>query len=226
MDLSKLPRLSNTEAPPAADHARVDPTLPPAGDFEPAMMTSAPAAAYCRCGAPLRAGARFCDSCGASVAGAPVAALPYAPRVDAGAGAEVWISVAIGGMLLFMQPRLLQFVSHKLFGSFFAPYIDPAGVEVPYIAQIDFWSDLGITLFALVLILEGLPIAFARRRGVVMLAFGLTVLTTAYNLGYLLYSFSAGVPLLSVFAIAFGVYIATFQWKLLQATRPASDFRG
>lgn len=225
MDLSKLPRLSKTASPPPPDPVGVDPAPTPPGGFEPVMTTSVPSAGYCRCGAPLRAGARFCDSCGASIAGTPVAALPYAPRVDAGTGAEVWISVAIGGLLLFMQPRLLQFLSHQLFGSFFAPYVDQAGVEVPYTAQLDFWSDLGITLFALVLILEGLAIALARRRGVVMLAFGLTVLTTAYNLGYLLYSFSAGIPLLSAFAVAFGVYIAIFQWRLLQDTRPSPNLR-
>jgi hypothetical protein len=194
MDLSKLPRRSTT-AP-----------APPAG--------------YCACGAPLRAGARFCDSCGAPVAAAPDQRA-FSTGADVGTGAEVWLSVAIGALLLLMQPRLLQFLSHKLFGTFFSPYIDPeTGSEVPYTAQLDFWSDLGITLFAFVLILEGLAIAFARRRGVVALAVGLTVLTTAYNLAYLAYTFSSGVAILSAFAVAFGVYIAIFEWRLLQQLRP------
>jgi lipopolysaccharide export LptBFGC system permease protein LptF len=137
-------------------------------------------------------------------------------------GAEVWISVAIGALLLLMQPRLLQFLSHKLFGTFFSPYIDPnTGGEVPYTGQADFWSDLGITLFALVLILEGVAIALARKRGMIMAAFGLTVLTTAYNLGYLVTTFSSGgIALLSAFAVAFGVYIAIYEWNLLRATAP------
>jgi hypothetical protein len=218
MDLSKLPRLSTTASPPPSD----DPADPAAPPPELVTTTSAPPAGYCACGAPLRAGARFCDSCGAPVAAAPVAALGYARDPDAGSGAEVWLSVAIGALLLLMQPRLLKFIFHKLFGTFFAPYIDPeTGNEVPYTAQLDFWSDLGITLFAFVLILEGLAIAFARRRGVVAAAFALTVLTTAYNLGYLLYTFSSGVAILSAFAVAFGVYIAIFEWRLLQQLRAA-----
>jgi hypothetical protein len=91
---------------------------------------------------------------------------------------------------------------------------------VPYTAQLDFWSDLGITLFALVLLLEGLALAFTRKRRLVMLAFALTVVTTAYNLGYLIYTFSSGVAILSALAVAFGGYIAVFEWRLLQQLRP------
>jgi hypothetical protein len=222
MDISKLPRLSKTDVPLA--EANSDPgTMPPAAP-ELIASTSAAAAGYCACGAPLRAGARFCDSCGAPVAGARATApVGYAtPTMEAGTGAEVWISIAVGALLLLMQPRLLQFIAHKIFGSHFSPYIDTAtGAEVPYTAQSDFWSDLGITLFGFVLIVEGLAIAFARRRGVVMAAFVLTVLTTAYNLGYLVMTFSSGVAILSAFAVAFGVYIAIFQWNLLQLGRAA-----
>jgi hypothetical protein len=212
MDLSKLPRLSTTGSPPP------DPASPEAPPPELVTTTSAPAAGYCTCGAPLRAGARFCDSCGAPVA-AGSSQRGFAPEGDAGSGAEVWLSVAIGALLLLMQPRLLQFLSHKLFGTFFSPFLDENNNEVPYTAQMAFWSDLGITLFAFVLILEGLAIAFARRRGVVALAFGLTVATTAYNLAYLVYTFSSGVAILSAFAVAFGVYIAIFEWRLLQQLR-------
>jgi hypothetical protein len=215
MDLSKLPRLSTTASPTPND---TDPTAP---EQPLVSTTSAPPAGYCACGAPLRAGARFCDSCGSPVA-APSATLNYSRDPDAGTGAEVWLSVAIGLLLLLMQPRLLKFLAHKLFGTFFAPYIDPeTGNEVPYTAQLDFWSDLGITLFAFVLILEGLAIAFARRRGVVAAAFALTALTTVYNLAYLLYTFNQGIAILSAFAVAFGVYIAIFEWRLLQQLKPA-----
>jgi len=215
MDLSKLPRLSTTASPPPDD------TNPNPTASEPPLVstTSAPATGYCACGAPLRAGSRFCDSCGSPVAAATTFAQPR--DADAGTGAEVWLSVAIGALLLLMQPRLLKFLAHKGFGTFFAPYIDPeTGNEVPYTAQLDFWSDLGITLFAFVLILEGLAIAFARRRGVVAAAFALTALTTVYNLAYLLYTFNQGVAILSAFAVAFGVYIAIFEWRLLQQLRP------
>jgi hypothetical protein len=119
-----------------------------------------------------------------------------------------------------MQPRLIQFISHRLFGTFFSPYIDASGNEVPYTAQMDFWSDLGITLFAAVLVLEGLVLAFVRKRAFVQVALGLTVLTTAYNLAYLVYTFSQGVAILSTIAVVFGVYIAIYEWRLLQQFRP------
>jgi hypothetical protein len=231
MDLSKLPRLSKTDAPPPADPPAPGGPNPPPGGFEPVMAatTSAPAAGYCACGAPLGAGARFCDSCGArveSAGAAPTRPLEYRGP-DVGVGAEIWISVAVGALLLLMQPRLFQFLSHRLFGTFFSPYIDSqTGAEVPYTAQMDFWSDLGITLFALALILEGVAIGFARKRWVVKGAFGLTVLTTFYNLGYLVTTFGRGIAILSAFAVAFGVYIALVQWKMLEATRPEAPARG
>lgn len=212
MDLSKLPRMSQTPATPESPAADAAPPPPPA--------VASTATTFClHCGAPLRPGARFCDSCGVQAPGA--AAVPT-QDFSPGVGAEVWISVAIGALLLLMQPRLIQFLSHKLFGTFFSPYLDnQTGAEVPYTSQLDFWSDLGITLFALVLILEGVAIALARRRGVILAAFPLTVLTTAYNLGYLVITFSSGVALLSAFAVAFGVYIAIYEWNLLRSARGA-----
>ena len=224
MDLSKLPRLSKTDTPPPPEPAADAGAAPPAAGFEPVLVstTSSPSAGYCRCGAPLRPGARFCDSCGTPVSGAASdRPMTFAqPAMDGGTGAEVWISIAIGALLLLMQPRLMQYAAHKVFGSHFAPYLDPqTGAEVPYTAQMDFWSDLGITLFAFVLVVEGFALAFARKRAVVMVAFALTVLTTAYNLGYLVMTFSSGIAILSAFAVAFGVYIAIFEWRLLNQFR-------
>jgi hypothetical protein len=46
-------------------------------------------------------------------------------------------------------------------------------------------------------------------------------LTTVYNLACLLYTFNRGGAILSAFAVAFGVYIAIFEWRLLQQLRPA-----
>ena len=46
-----------------------------------------------------------------------------------------------------------------------------------------------------------------------------------YNLAYLLYTFNQGGAILSAFAVAFGVYIAIFEWRLLQQLRPVSANR-
>ncbi len=143
------------------------------------------------------------------------------PRhIDPGVGAEVWISIAVGVILLLMFPRLPQYLAHLLFGAAFAPYQMPDGTVVPYTSTGDFWSDLGVTAFAIVLILEGVALAVGRNRpAVVAFALALTVLVTLYNLGYLIMTIGGGLPMISAFAVAFGVYIAIYEWNLLKTAR-------
>jgi hypothetical protein len=211
MDLSKLPKLSQTPAPPPDLATGVNEAPPPPPAIA-AAMSSRPE--WCRkCHAPNAPNSRFCASCGAGLGG-PTGAAPVE------VGAEAWISVAVGAILLLLQPRLLKFISHKLFGTFFAPYQMEDGTEVPYTAQLDFWSDLAITAFALVLIAEGIVVVFSRRPAVVLAAFLLTVAATLGNLLYLLLTFSTyGLALYSALAVAFGVYIALYQWRLYQSLR-------
>ena len=191
MDMSKLPRLSQTN--------RNDAPAPVASDG--ASATTAPP--------PPTAGAD----------------LDYASRhrpvgYEPGVGGEVWISIAVGAILLLMFPRLLQYVAHVLFGTAFAPFLMPDGTAVPYTSTPAFWSDLGVTLFGIVMIVEGIALAVGRRHpGVVMIAFALTVAATLYNLGYLVMTIGSGLPLVSAFAVAFGVYIALYQWGLLRSMR-------
>src|SRR5438067_641511 len=103
MDLSKLPKLSQTPQQ--------------AGETSPAMDSASPAAAgteHCRaCGLPLRAGARFCDGCGAV---APRAG----ERLGAGAGAaEVWISAIFGIVFILIGKTfgayLWSLITHQPF---------------------------------------------------------------------------------------------------------------
>lgn len=218
MDVSKLPRLSQTAplpspvpAPPAAGTPADIPGVGvPPGPAIPAAGSYAPA--WCRkCHAPNAPNSRFCASCGAGVGGETGAA-------PVEIGAEAWISVGLGVLLLFITPRLLQYLSHVAFGTFFSPYLLD-GKEVPYTAQMDFWSDLGITLFALVLILDGIILFAARKTWLVATAFALTVAATVYNFGYLLTTFSSGIALISALAVLFGAYMAVQQWRILQRLR-------
>ncbi len=149
-------------------------------------------------------------------------------REDRGAmrasvGAEVWISIAVGVILLLMFRRLPQYLSSVMFGTFFAPYANADGTIVPYTSTPDFWSDLGVTSFAIILIIEGLALAMARKRSVVWAALALTCLVTAYNLGYLVLTLRNGLAMISAFAVAFGVYIALQQWNLLKLTEPSAQ---
>jgi hypothetical protein len=195
MDMSKLPRLSQTNKDDAPEPITGQTTAPP-----PPMADS------------YHDDARRRD----------VAATDY----DSGVGGEVWISIAVGVILLLVFRRMLQYVSHILFGTFFAPYLMPDGTEVSYTSTPDFWSDLGITTFAIVLIVEGIALAIGRRRpAVVAFAFGLTVLVTLYNLGYLIMSIRGGLPIVSAVAVAFGVYRAMYQWNLLKSAKFAAAQR-
>lgn len=205
MDVSKLPKLSQTPAPPISDAAPPPPAMAAATSLQPE---------WCRkCHAPNAHNSRFCASCGAGLGGSTGAA-------PVEIGAEAWISIAVGAILLLLQPRLLRFVSHKLFGTFFAPYQLSDGTEVPYTGQTDFWSDLAITSFALVLVAEGFVVIFARRPTVVLGAFLLTVATTVGNLLYLVLTYSShGLATYSALAVAFGVYVALYQWRLYQSLR-------
>jgi hypothetical protein len=193
MDVSKLPKLSNTQEQVRQEQAA---TAAESSDQAPVPVQAVN----------------------------PPADLPAPPR-----GADVWISIAIGVVLLLIFPRFLQWLSHRLFGTHFNPFVLPDGTVVPYTQVPEFWSDLGPTLFGIVLIFEGIALALARKPAVVMIAFALTVLATGYNLVYLVMSYSKyGLALVSALAVVFGGYIATLQWQeiqLLLRTRAAREGR-
>src|SRR4051794_13416461 len=112
MDLSKLPKMSQTPRP-------TDPAGAPGETAVPPLATTPE---FCRaCGATLRPGARFCDACGAP-----------ARSVSVGSGAEAWLSIAIGIILLVMFPTMMKYLSSRLFGSSFAPFELSDGTVVPY----------------------------------------------------------------------------------------------
>lgn len=164
MDLSKLPKLSQTPVPPSEQS-------PPAARTMPA---------------------------------APV-------------GPEVWISFAVGVILLLYYRRFLQWACSRMFGTSFGEFYKPDGTMVPYTQVSVFWSDLGITLFGIALILESLVLAFARRRALIWIVFAFTLGMIGYNLWYLISSYSDhGLAVVSALAVAFGGYIALHQWGLLR----------
>lgn len=189
MDMSKLPRMSQTPPPP-----------PPQQE----TLVDDPGGAT------------------RGVAAIPDYRSPGAYEEPAPSFAEAWISIAIGLILLFIYPYFWQWLI-SLVSSYkppFLPITDSTGAEVPYAQSIFFFSNLCIFAFALVLIIDGL-ILFTRRRGLLMFAFGFTVITAGMN--FLCVANETmqgrGFPIASALAFAFGVYIAIFQWKLLQSLR-------
>ena len=186
MDMSKLPRLSQSPAPPPGDVSEA-----PAGDADP------------------------------GVAPAPPAGYPLEPASPAG---DAWLSIAIGAILLLMNPHIAQWLVSLISGYKppFLPITDSAtNAEIPYPKSVFFFSDLCMFAFSLTLILDGL-ILFARRRAPLMAALALTAVATAMNLFYVVKSSldGSGLPLMSAVAVVIGVYIALYQWRLLSVTRP------
>jgi hypothetical protein len=186
MDMSKLPRMSQSPAPPPPD----DPSTSATQSFNQRVEIE-----------------------------------PTSSSMG-----EIWISIALGAILLFLVPTTLQYACSKMFGTTFAPFADPTlpapakcdfimytdGTKVFYRDMPNFWSDLVVTLFAVVLIIDGLLLMVSRKRPLLLIGFGITILATAANLIYLLATYSKfGLPLMSALAVIFGVYIAIQQWQRL-----------
>lgn len=188
MDMSKLPRLSQTNKDDA-------PTPIPGGAPPPPMPS------------PDRNVPDYQprDRVGAA----------YAP----GIGAEVWISIAVGVILLLMSSRFWQYVFNR--ANFTWTFSDPQGNPLTYPQTVFFWGDLAMVAFGFVLVAEGIVLALARRPMVIAAALVFTVLATMLNLAYLIVMMQRGygLQLISAFAVAFGVYIAMSQWSLLGALR-------
>ena len=186
MDLSKLPRMSQTPAPPppAAD----DPAAPP-----PPIATAA---------------------------AAHVPEYGYEPST--GPMAEAWISLAIGVILLLMFFRPIEYLltSKQSFEQRYT-FSNADGSPLTYTQTVFFFGDVAIVSFALVLIIDGL-ILFTRKPKLIAAALAFTVITVLLNLAYVVRMMNGyGLQFASALAVAFGVYIAIFQWKLLQSLRMA-----
>ncbi len=203
MDLSKLPKLSNSPAPPPES------APPGSGDPTPPHRTEKP-----RQYEPASYGA-----------------------------AELWISVGLGLFLLFLNQNTVKYAYGKLTGTVPGIYLDPTpgvapGTKCDYFNWLDsagmvarhemyrdtitFWSDLAVTSFALVLILDGIVMAISRRPGVIAALLGFTVLAILGNLFYLIKTLDQGLAIMSAAAVIIGGYVAMLQWarfKLLSAVR-------
>lgn len=146
----------------------------------------------------------------------------YIQRYDTSGAAEAWISIAIGAILLLMSPRLIQYVLSP--GTFTQKwtFTDPTGAPLAYPKTVFFWGDVALVAFALVLIVEGIVLVFGRRYiGVILFAFLLTIAASLFNLGYVIVMLQMGYgpQIFSLLAVAFGGYIAFYEWNLLQSLR-------
>jgi hypothetical protein len=200
MDLSKLPRLSKTAAPPPAAAEET----PPAAIASTASQQTVPCPL---CNAPLRPGARFCDTCGAQ--------LVRNPQMNIGSGiAEGWLSIAIAALLLFLFPNFLRYLAHS---QNMPTFTDADGNPLSYAQSAFIWSDIGVTLFCAVLLLDAAVMLFVRKRILLHLAFALSVLTALFNIGVIIHVTKlAGFPVQCAIAVAFAIYLAIVQRLMLR----------
>jgi hypothetical protein len=176
MDLSKLPKLSETEE----SHPPSEPTgsAPPPPDPERPIP--------------------------------PAIGLP-----------EAWISIALGVLMLFVYPNTLRYIHSPAIFEQINPVTDAQGNTIPYTKSVFFWTDLGVTVFALALIVEGIVLAAARKIAPLVYAFCLTVLAAVFNVAVIAYAY----PLIGGFPVACGIgvvvlgYMALTQWRLIGMLR-------
>jgi hypothetical protein len=251
MDLSKLPKFSQTPPPPDQSEA------PAPAPAEPSMKTEGgPAGAkvelFCRCGAPITPGTNFCSHCGANYYEA-VGGRSAEPSRSEFAGGGMWIeaflSIAVGLFLMLIAPNGIKYITSTMMGKPFTPYDHPeiphqkvdylrykemnTGVvtDYTYRSMFDaFWNDMCVTSFALALILEGIVMALIRNRWVVLASALLIIGVTILNIWYVMASYSRispitkqtyPLPLISVLAIIFGVVMAGYQFMLFAELKRA-----
>jgi hypothetical protein len=200
MDLSKLPKLSQSPPPPANDEESQ--TAPTAGQS----------------------------------AGVPTEAPPRAVRpanyepTPTGIPAEAWISAVLCIIFLWMGWDFAKYAGCVLTGQTYHTNINwvegaKAGTEVAYpeLQGNVIWNDSGMLVFGLALLAEAaVLIALGTnakfQRPLAGIGFFLAFIAAAYNVIVAGIFFNAGIlPLMSLVAVAFGGYMATYLWRLFQS---------
>jgi hypothetical protein len=243
MDLSKLPKLSQTPAPP--DNAAPVSMGDVGGDASVPAGGSGKLELFCRCGAPITPGTNFCSHCGANyyeaVGGRPRGG-ERRGEIPGGMWVEAFLSVAIGLFLLMLSPGGIKNLAATVSGREYTPYSDPndATKRVDYLRYQNtatgvvtdyhyrdmfdaFWSDTVVTAFALALILEGIVMAIVKNRWIILGSAMAITAVTLLNLWYVVASYTRVSPITgstyglapySVLAVIFGVVMAGYQFRL------------
>jgi hypothetical protein len=205
MDVSKLPKLSNTQEQVRQEQAAATDAPQPPAPVLPRADSKV---------VPYQSG--------------------HEP-VTAGVGAEVWLSIILGLIFILIGKNFAAYSFAKLTGRTYHTGVNwvagpNAGQEVAYpdLQGFVMLNDSAMLLFGLTLLLEAAVMAamatrFAYKRALVTAALVLAVAATAFNLYAVVRLFSANVmPLISLLAAGFGGYIAAYQWRLLQSLPQSS----
>jgi hypothetical protein len=134
--------------------------------------------------------------------------------------AEAWISIGLGILLLIIFPNTIKFISSPDAFQQNNPITGADGNAIPYIKSIIFWTDLGITVFAAALIVEGIVLAIARKAGPVIFAFAVTVAAALFNVIVIIRAEPInGFPIVCGLGVLLLGYMALTQWRIIAALR-------
>jgi hypothetical protein len=163
----------------------------------------------------------------------------YSSGVTPGIGAEVWVSAIIGLVLMLLGRSFAGWAIAAMTGRTYDTGFT-WGEGTPLAGQpVAYWDLQGFTalndsalfLFGLAMVLEALVLAlvftkFRAKVPLILVALGITLLATGYNLLVSARLLTANtIPLMSMLAVAFGGYIAVYEWRLLQQFRAAPERR-
>lgn len=159
--------------------------------------------------------------------------VPYAAAEPPGIGvAEVWLSVFVGLVLMFMGQEFARWGITTLTGGTYdsgVEWLTPEkrGQLVPYweIQGHAALMDSAVFLFGFAMLAEGVLLGLSRLmplrwRLLVLLALGIAVIVTAYNAVVLLIMLVDGyTPLAPILAVGFGGWMVFTQLALLRVRR-------
>jgi hypothetical protein len=137
-------------------------------------------------------------------------------------GAEIWISFALGALLIYLCSRPIEYVLTRSHPETFSGQVtDANGAPVSYPSSIFFLPDLGVCVFGIVLILDGLQMLLARSLAFSLFAFLITLAATLLNVVAIISAFhnNMGLQILCFLAVILGGYTAVYQWNAVKALR-------
>jgi hypothetical protein len=138
--------------------------------------------------------------------------------------AEAWISIALGVLLLFLYPNTLSYLHSPVVFEQNNSVTDAQGNTIPYTKSAYFWTDLGVTVFAIALIVEGIVLAAARKIAPLIFAFCLTSLAAVFNVVVIAHAYPLiGFPAVCGIGVAVLGYMALTQWRLIGVLRHPTD---
>ena len=137
------------------------------------------------------------------------------PPVEAG---TVWLNVAIGAILLFVTNGPRNLLALATDPASLPAFTDVDGSPMAYTATAFFWTEVGVTAFALLLVVEGLLLLAWRSRGAAWTVVIASAAVGLFNLAVIPIAMGKiGFPLMNAVAAAFAGYVALTEWGRLKA---------